>query len=28
VSSQLHALAALLPGKSPWYPLYRKLGGP
>jgi hypothetical protein len=26
VSGQLHAPAALPPGKSPWYPLYRKLG--
>jgi hypothetical protein len=29
VSGQLHALAALPPGKSPWYPLdRRRLGGP
>jgi hypothetical protein len=28
VSGQLHALAALPPGKSPWYPLDRRLGGP
>jgi hypothetical protein len=28
VSVQLHALAALPPGKSPWYPLNRGLGGP
>jgi hypothetical protein len=28
VSGQLHAPAALLPGKKPWYPLDRKLGGP
>jgi hypothetical protein len=27
VSGQLHAPAALLPGKEPWYPLDRKLGG-
>jgi hypothetical protein len=27
VSGQLHALASLLQGKSPWYP-YRRLGGP
>jgi hypothetical protein len=28
VSGQLHAPAALPPGKEPWYPLYRRLGGP
>jgi hypothetical protein len=29
VSGQLHAPAALPPGKAPsWYPLDRKLGGP
>jgi len=28
VSSQLHALATLLSGKSPWCPLDRSLGGP
>jgi hypothetical protein len=28
MSGQLHAPAALPPGKSPWYPFYRKLGGP
>jgi hypothetical protein len=28
VSGQLHAPAALPPGKSPWYPLDRSLGGP
>jgi hypothetical protein len=28
VSGQLHALAALPQGKSPWYPLDRRLGGP
>jgi hypothetical protein len=28
VSGQLHALAALLPEKNPWYPLDRRLGGP
>jgi hypothetical protein len=29
VSGQLHALATLTPqGKSPWYPLDRRLGGP
>jgi hypothetical protein len=28
VSGQLHALAALPRGKSPWYPLDRRLGGP
>jgi hypothetical protein len=28
VSDQLHAPAALLPGKSPRYPFYRRLGGP
>jgi len=27
VSGKLHALAALPLGKSPWYPLDRKLGG-
>jgi hypothetical protein len=28
VSGQLYNPAALPPGKSPWYPLDRKLGGP
>jgi hypothetical protein len=28
VRGQLHASAALLPGKSPLYPLDRRLGGP
>jgi hypothetical protein len=28
VSGQLHAPAALLQGKRPWYPLDRSLGGP
>jgi len=28
VSGQLHAPAALLTGKEPRYPLYRRLGGP
>jgi hypothetical protein len=28
VSGQLHAPAALLPGKEPCYPLDRRLGGP
>jgi hypothetical protein len=28
VSGQLHAPAALPPGKEPWYPLDRKAGGP
>jgi hypothetical protein len=28
VTGQLHATAALPPGKSPRYPLDRKLGGP
>jgi hypothetical protein len=28
VSGQLHAPATLPPGKSPWYPLDRRLGGP
>jgi hypothetical protein len=28
VSGQLHASAALAPGKSPLYPLDRRLGGP
>jgi hypothetical protein len=28
VSGQLHAPAALPPGKSPQYPFYRRLGGP
>jgi hypothetical protein len=28
VSGQLHAAAALLPGKESRYPLYRRLGGP
>jgi hypothetical protein len=27
VSGQLHAPAALPKGKSPWYPLHRRLGG-
>jgi hypothetical protein len=27
-TSQLHVPAALPPGKSSWYPLYRRLGGP
>jgi hypothetical protein len=27
VSDQLHAPAALFPGKEPWYPLDRRLGG-
>jgi len=27
VSGQPHALATLPQGKSPWYPLYRRLGG-
>jgi hypothetical protein len=27
VNGQLHALAALPPGKSSWYPLDRRLGG-
>jgi hypothetical protein len=27
VSGQLHAPAALPPGKDPWYPLGRRLGG-
>jgi hypothetical protein len=27
VSGQLHAPAALPQGKSPWYPLNRRLGG-
>jgi hypothetical protein len=27
-SGQLHAPAALPPGKEPWYPLNRRLGGP
>jgi hypothetical protein len=27
VSGQIHALAALPQGKSPWYPLDRRLGG-
>jgi hypothetical protein len=27
VSGQLHASAALPQGKSPWYPLDRRLGG-
>jgi hypothetical protein len=26
-SGQLHALAALPQGKSPWYPLDRRMGG-
>jgi len=28
VSGQLHAPAALSPGKDPWYTLDRRLGGP
>jgi hypothetical protein len=28
VSGQLHAPVALPQGKSPWYPLDKKLGGP
>jgi hypothetical protein len=28
VSGQLQAPAALTQGKSPWYPLARRLGGP
>jgi len=28
VSGQLHAPAAYLQGKSPWFPLDRRLGGP
>jgi len=28
VSGQLHAPASLPPGKSPWYPVYGRLGGP
>jgi hypothetical protein len=28
MSGQLHAPAALPPGKSPRYPFYRRLGGP
>jgi hypothetical protein len=28
VSGELHAHAALPPGKSPRYPFYRRLGGP
>jgi hypothetical protein len=28
VSGQLHALAALPQGKSPWYPLDRRMDGP
>jgi hypothetical protein len=28
VSGQIHAPAALLPGKEPQYPLGRRLGGP
>jgi hypothetical protein len=28
VSGQLNVPAALPPGKSPWYPLVRRLGGP
>jgi len=28
LSDQLHAPAALSQGKSPWYPLDRRLGGP
>jgi hypothetical protein len=28
VSGQLHTPAALPPGKGPWYPMDRRLGGP
>jgi len=28
VSGQLHSSVALPPGKEPWYPLDRRLGGP
>jgi hypothetical protein len=28
LSGQLHAPAALPPGKEPWYPLDKRLGGP
>jgi hypothetical protein len=28
MSGQLQAPAALFPGKSPWYPLDRRVGGP
>jgi hypothetical protein len=28
VSGQRHSPAALYPGKRPWHPLYRTLGGP
>jgi hypothetical protein len=28
VSGQLHTSAVYLQGKSPWYPLNRRLGGP
>jgi len=28
VSGQLHTPAALSPGRSPWYPMDRRLGGP
>jgi hypothetical protein len=28
VSDQLHVPAALPQGKSPWYPLDRRIGGP
>jgi len=28
VTGQLHSPAALPPGKDPWYPLDRRLGGP
>jgi hypothetical protein len=28
VSGQLHGPAALPPGKEPWFPLDRRLGGP
>jgi hypothetical protein len=28
VSGQIHVFAALSPGKSAWYPLERRLGGP
>jgi hypothetical protein len=28
LNGQLHALAVLLQGKDPWYPLNRRLGGP
>jgi len=28
VSGHLHTLALQPQGKSPWYPMYRRLGGP